>query len=137
MDITRRATADGDTHFSRLEASLATAKVARRHNSIEMKDVNRHGGAEDANVNELDFNFSAASNCDGVGGLRSLQDVFTVVQYNHHLQNPRNFSEETQIQCFEAHETERSKLQYNLTTHISSNGYRMAYSRCWRSFGSS
>jgi hypothetical protein len=83
----------GDTNFSRLEASLATTNVVRRQNSVEMKDIHRHGVAEDANVNELDFNFSTASSCDALGDLKSLQDVFSAVQYNDHLNNPRNFSE--------------------------------------------
>jgi hypothetical protein len=100
----------GDTNFSRLEASLATANVARRENSVEMKDVHRHGVAQDANVNELDFDFSTASSCDALGDLKSLQDVFSAVQYNDHLNNPRNFSEHTQIRCFEADGTQQSIL---------------------------
>ena len=98
----------GDTNFSGLEASLATTKVVRRQNSVEMRDIHRHGLAEDANVNELDFNFSTASRCDALSDLKSLQDVFSAVQYNDHLNNPRNFSEQTQIQCFEADGTHQS-----------------------------
>lgn len=103
----------GETNFSRLEASLATTNVARRQNSVEMKDIHRHGVAEDANVNELNFNFSTASSCDALGDLKSLQDVFSAVQYNDHLNNSRNFSEQTQIRCFEADGTHQSTFWPN------------------------
>jgi hypothetical protein len=104
------ATEHADTNFSRLEASLATTKVVRRQNSVEMKNINRHYVVEDANVDEFGFNFSTASSCDALGDLKSLQDVFPAVQYNDHLHNTRNFSEQTRIQCFEADGTSQSRI---------------------------
>ncbi|KAF2712193.1 hypothetical protein K504DRAFT_372085 [Pleomassaria siparia CBS 279.74] len=92
----------GEINFSRLEASLATTNVIRRQNSVEMRDVNRHGVADDAHINELDFDFSTASSCEALRGLHFLQDVFPAVQYHQHMQNLLNFSDQTQIQCFEA-----------------------------------
>ena len=96
-----------EVDFSRLEASLAKAEVAPRPNSREMKDVWRHAEKSDLDVDEFDFNFSLDSANYPLGHLRSLQEVFDAVQHETHLANYRNFSNETNIECFEATESRR------------------------------
>ncbi|KAI9733147.1 MAG: hypothetical protein M1834_003694 [Cirrosporium novae-zelandiae] len=92
---------DGNETFSRLEASLARAKVQPRPNSREMNDVARHAQAGDLDTNELDFNFSLDSSHYPLDDLWSIQDVFGAVQHEHHLANGNNFSNETAIHCLE------------------------------------
>lgn len=94
-----------EVDFSRLEASLAKAEVAPRPNSREMKDVYRHARKSDLDVDEFDLNFSLDSGHYPLGHLRSLQEVFDAVQHDTHLANHRNFSNETNIECFEATES--------------------------------
>jgi hypothetical protein len=88
-------------HFSTLEASLANIEIVPRENSIEMNDVYRHAQPGDADANELDFDFDLDTSDYPLANLRSLQEVFSAVQHQTHLQNPKNFSLETRIQCFE------------------------------------
>lgn len=85
--------------FSRLEASLVNAAVEPRPNSRSQNDVDRHAQKSDLGVNELDFDFELDTNHYPLGNLRSLQQVFDAVQYNHHLRNGDNFSSETCIKC--------------------------------------
>ncbi|KAJ5913911.1 hypothetical protein N7504_002794 [Penicillium tannophilum] len=85
--------------FSRLEASLVNAAVEPRPNSRSQNDVDRHAQKSDLGVNELDFDFELDTNHYPLGNLRSLQQVFDAVQYNHHLRNGDNFSSETCVKC--------------------------------------
>ncbi|KAL3489033.1 hypothetical protein BJX62DRAFT_166112 [Aspergillus germanicus] len=89
-------------HISRLEASFGHTKVKPRRNSVEMKDVFRHAKPDDLNVNDLDFDFSLDHDSYPLDTLESLQDVFSAAQHQTHFANPRNFSEETQIRCFDS-----------------------------------
>lgn len=90
-----------DADFSRLEASLAQTEVVPRDNSIEMKQVSRHTEAGDLDVDELDFDFMLNRSHYPLDDFESLQDVFPAVQHEAHSSNPRNFSEDTQIKCFD------------------------------------
>jgi hypothetical protein len=89
-------------HISRLEASFGHTKVKPRRNSVEMKDVFRHAKADDLNVNDLDFDFSLDRDSYPLDTLESLQDVFSAAQHHTHFANARNFSDETQIRCFDS-----------------------------------
>ena len=102
MGPLRRTTTEHDnSNFSRLEASFGKTEVARRGNSIEMKDIYRHTEAGDLDVNELDFDFLLDRSHYPLDALQSLQEIFPAVQHNTHLTNSKNFSEETQIKCFD------------------------------------
>ncbi|KAL4875720.1 hypothetical protein BJY04DRAFT_211057 [Aspergillus karnatakaensis] len=102
---------DQDTpQFSRLEASFGQTKVAPRRNSVEMKDVFRHAQVNDLNVNDLDFDLSLHRSNYPLENLDSLQDVFSAAQHHTHFSNPRNFSRETRIQCFDSDDTSSSIL---------------------------
>ncbi|KAL3473601.1 hypothetical protein BJX99DRAFT_261135 [Aspergillus californicus] len=87
--------------FSRLEASFSDAKVLRRQNSVEMKDVYRHAKADDLNVNDLEFRVFLDRSHYPLESLESLQDVFAAAQHATHFSNPKNFSEESNFKCFD------------------------------------
>lgn len=85
------------TDFSRLEASLTRTSVAPRPMSISADHVYRHAKTTDIDVDELDFDF----NVTGSGVLPrysgSLQDLFSVVQWQKHFSNEMNFSPKTDL----------------------------------------
>ncbi|KAL4925927.1 uncharacterized protein BDV17DRAFT_166433 [Aspergillus undulatus] len=88
--------------FSKLEASFGQTKVLPRQNSVEMKDVNRHAVSDAMNVNDLDFNLSLDRSNYPLDTLDSLQDIFSAAQHEAHFSNPRNFSDESMIRCFDS-----------------------------------
>lgn len=88
--------------FSKLEASFATTEVARRPNSVEMKDVWRHNLSGDGRVNELEFDQNLFTACYPMRHSISLQDVFPAILYNQHLTTDLNFAGETSIGCFDS-----------------------------------
>ncbi|OCK75511.1 hypothetical protein K432DRAFT_308343 [Lepidopterella palustris CBS 459.81] len=92
----------GNIEFSRLEASFAKEQVVPRQNSVEMKDVQRHALPVDAEANDLDFEFDLDNSKYPLDGLKSVQDVFSAVQYQTHLSKENNFSTKTKIECFDA-----------------------------------
>ncbi|KAJ5760338.1 hypothetical protein N7520_007494, partial [Penicillium odoratum] len=98
-DLLSQAETGDLTRFFRLEASLVNAAVEQRPNSRSKNDVDRHAEKSDLAVNELDFNFDLDTDNYPLGNLRSLQQVFDAVQYEHHLKNDHNFSPDTRIQC--------------------------------------
>lgn len=91
----------GESSFSRLEASLASASVGPRPNSLDAKGVQRHAEDNDLNVDELDFGFNLDSSHYPLDNLRSLQQIFESVQCHQHLSNSRNFSKHTLIECLD------------------------------------
>lgn len=67
-----------------------------------MKDVQRHALPVDAEANDLDFEFDLDNSKYPLDGLKSVQDVFSAVQYQTHLSKENNFSTKTKIECFDA-----------------------------------
>ncbi|KAJ5993563.1 hypothetical protein N7451_009287 [Penicillium sp. IBT 35674x] len=99
QDPLSQAETGGLTKSSPLEVSLVNAAVETRPNPRSQNDVDQHAQKPDLGVNELDFDFELDTNHYPLGNLRSLQQVFHAVQYNHHLRNGDNFSTETCIKC--------------------------------------
>lgn len=99
----------GEAGVSKLEKSLITTDVPLRPNSREMNDVNRHAEKSDLKVQDLDFDFRLDSSHYPLMNIRSLQQVFKAVQFNQHLTNERNFSEQTSIECLEVTQHGASK----------------------------
>ncbi|KAL4962610.1 uncharacterized protein BDV14DRAFT_99243 [Aspergillus stella-maris] len=93
-------------HFSKLEASFGQTKVRPRQNSVEMKDVYRHANVKAINDNDLDFDLALDRSKYPLDSFDSLQDVFSAAQHEVHFSNPRNFSDETMIKCFDSREKE-------------------------------
>ncbi|RHZ43094.1 uncharacterized protein CDV56_100823 [Aspergillus thermomutatus] len=83
-----------------------------------MNDTWRHAQASDLEAKDLDFNFDLDRSNYPLDNLQSLQDVFAAVQHDTHLKNPRNLSDETEIECLDV--TENTAVE------------RMAYTRLWR-----
>lgn len=101
---------EGESGFSYLEASLASAPVVPRPNSLDAKGVQRHAEANDLNVEELNFGFELDSSHYPLDNLRSLQQIFESVQCHQHLSNSRNFSEDTLVECLEITPNTRGPL---------------------------
>ena len=69
----------GEPSFSSLEASLVSALVAPRPNSLDAKGVQRHAEANDLDVDELDFGYNLDYSLYPLDNLCSLQQIFESV----------------------------------------------------------
>ena len=93
------------------------AQVAPLPTSLEMKDMDRHAGAIDPNVNELDFNYSFDATKYPRDDVSSLQQVFDVIEYQQHFAKEDNFSPQTVVECLRVTSEGKRKLRLVLNFH--------------------
>jgi hypothetical protein len=86
--------------FSKLESTLVTnTDIKPRPQSKDGNFKWRHGGTQDVEVNELDYNYNVDTDSYPFATTDSIHDTFSGVMYHEHLRKSENFDLETSIDC--------------------------------------
>jgi hypothetical protein len=87
--------------FSKLEAALVSANPAPRPISKDGQHVSRHRDEQDANVNELEFDYNVPAGEWPLADIGSVHDLFSGVLYHDHISKEGNFGPETAVECLQ------------------------------------
>ncbi len=100
--------------FSKLESTLVTnTEIKPRPVSKDGAVKQRHGSAQDAEVNELDYTYDVDTSVYPFATIGSLQDMLSGIMYQEHLRKPENFSIGTSLDCLSVESTGATWLQHD------------------------
>ncbi|KAF2639125.1 hypothetical protein P280DRAFT_470531, partial [Massarina eburnea CBS 473.64] len=99
--------------FSKLEATLVDHNIEARPISRDGQHQWRHADGNEAEVNELDYDYDVDTTRYPFSAIDSLQDMFSGIIYRKHICNTANFHFETSLECFSVESSGAEWLSLN------------------------